>query len=87
MRVGGDLVGQAGERLVVGGLITAATVKEQLLYEVTDPTGYITPDVVADFQAVRIKPLGADRVEVTYVVDGRSIRARRVMNVVYPREG
>ena len=48
-----------------GGLITAATVKEQLLYEVTDPTGYITPDVVADFQAVRIKPLGADRVEVT----------------------
>ena len=55
----------AGQIEGTGGLITAATVKEQLLYEVTDPTGYITPDVVADFQAVRIKPLGADRVEVT----------------------
>ena len=41
-----------------GGLITAATVKEQLLYEVTDPAGYITPDVVADFQAVRSSSWG-----------------------------
>src|SRR5690349_18673709 len=48
-----------------GGLITAATVKEQLLYEVTDPTGYITPDAVADFRAVRLRALGQDRVEVS----------------------
>lgn len=31
--------------------------------------------------------LPGSRVVVTYVVDGRTIRARRVMNVVYPREG
>jgi len=48
-----------------GGLITAATVKEQLLYEVTDPGGYITPDAIADFRNVRIRDLGGDQVEVT----------------------
>ncbi|WP_207461355.1 acyclic terpene utilization AtuA family protein [Azospirillum sp. SYSU D00513] len=48
-----------------GGLITAGTVKEQLLYEVTDPGGYLTPDVTADFRAIRIRPLGGDRVEVS----------------------
>jgi hypothetical protein len=47
-----------------GGAINLATVKEQLLYEVTDPTGYVTPDVVADFSSVRLRELGRDRVEV-----------------------
>jgi len=47
-----------------GGVIDLATVTEQLLYEVTDPTGYVTPDVVADFSAVRLRQRGRDRVEV-----------------------
>ncbi len=47
-----------------GGCITLATAKEQLLYEVTDPFGYVTPDVVADFSTVTLRETGPNRVEV-----------------------
>ncbi|MDB5822620.1 MAG: transporter substrate-binding protein [Herminiimonas sp.] len=45
-----------------GGAITAATCKEQMLYEIHDPSTYMTPDVVADFSEVSIEELGRDRV-------------------------
>jgi hypothetical protein len=47
-----------------GGCITLATAKEQLLYEVTDPFGYVTPDVVADFSTVALRETGPNRVDV-----------------------
>jgi hypothetical protein len=53
-----------------GGMVTVRTVKEQLVYEMGDPRGYITPDVIADFATIRLEQLGRDRVRV-WGVKGR----------------
>ncbi|MDT8323669.1 MAG: acyclic terpene utilization AtuA family protein [Bacteroidota bacterium] len=47
-----------------GGLVSEATVKEQLLYEIGDPAEYITPDCVADFTSIRLAQEGENRVHV-----------------------
>lgn len=47
-----------------GGLVSAQTVKEQLLYEIGDPKDYITPDVVADFTSIHVDDISENRVHV-----------------------
>jgi hypothetical protein len=63
------IVGEDGSLVVTkvegsGGLVSEATVKEQMLYEVHDPAAYRQPDVVADFSFVRVSGDGDNRVQV-----------------------
>lgn len=50
-----------------GGLVSQQTVKEQLLYEIGDPTNYITPETIADFTTIQLSDDGLNRVKMTGV--------------------
>ncbi len=51
-----------------GGLVSVRTVKEQFLYEIHDPTSYITPDVICDLTTTRIEQVGENQVRVSGTV-------------------
>jgi Acyclic terpene utilisation family protein AtuA len=46
-----------------GGAVTVGTVTAQLLYEIAEPA-YANPDVVAHFDAITVRDVGADRVAI-----------------------
>lgn len=48
-----------------GGLVDRETVIEQLVYEIGDPSRYLTPDVSCDWTSFRVNDLGDHQVEIT----------------------
>jgi hypothetical protein len=47
------------------GIVSPASVGEQMLYEIGDPQAYLLPDVICDFSNVTLRPAGTDRVDVS----------------------
>ncbi|MGB5662054.1 MAG: acyclic terpene utilization AtuA family protein [Eudoraea sp.] len=68
-----------------GGMVTTGTCKEQLLYEVHNPSEYLTPDVVADFSGISFQELDKDVVAVTGAT-GRVLTGKLKVSVGY-RDG
>ncbi len=66
----------------LGGLVDLRTVKEQLLYELGDPSSYITPDVVADFTTIKLSQSGKDRVLVSGI-KGRHHRFLQGLDLLF----
>lgn len=53
-----------------GGRVHSDIVKEQLLYELGEPTRYINPDCIADFTSIQLEDVAPDRVRVSGIRGG-----------------
>jgi hypothetical protein len=65
-----------------GGRVSTRTVAEQLVYEMGDPTSYITPDVIADFTSIRLEDAGEDKVRV-FGIRGRPATDKLKVSIAY----
>ncbi|MEZ4386155.1 MAG: acyclic terpene utilization AtuA family protein [Candidatus Krumholzibacteriia bacterium] len=67
IEMGEDGVFEVTKHRGTGGLVSVETVKEQLVYEMGDPTAYISPDGIARFDTIALKQAGPNRVRVSGV--------------------
>jgi len=65
-----------------GGIVSRATVAEQMLYEIGNPQSYMLPDVICDFSQVRLEQIGKNKVSIDGAI-GRTPSGKLKVSVTY----
>ncbi|KAJ1288508.1 hypothetical protein BS78_02G094600 [Paspalum vaginatum] len=81
---GGEVI--VGKADGSGGLLSHSTCAEQLLYEVGDPSNYITPDLVVDFCDVQFIQISKDKVHCEGAKPSNTCRPEKLLQLS-PAEG